>query len=153
MSQPPDSTSHSDFPSGEWTGFFLERHQPNRGWMHLYMSFENGTIQGEGTDYVGPWHILGSYDEQTRAASWIKQYLGKHKVEYNGQGGEQGIRGAWNINGFSTGHFHIWPKAMRNIDAYYIENEIDIDGSQLLNPVPIDDTQLIQEHLPSETPT
>ena len=69
-------------PTGEWNGFYLENHQPRRGWMHLYMSFEDGNIKGEGTDYVGPWTASGSYDLDTGLCSWVKQYVGRHRVDY-----------------------------------------------------------------------
>jgi len=37
--------SDNRLPTGEWNGFYLENHQPNRGWMHLYMSFSDGKIR------------------------------------------------------------------------------------------------------------
>ncbi len=127
--------SNSDLPNGEWKGFFLEKHQPKRGWMHLYLSFEDEQMKGEGTDYVGPWHIVGSFDDQKNIA-WTKQYVSKHQVHYSGVYSEQGIRGEWNIGGFPAGFFHIWPKGTREIDKFYLENEIDIDGSEFLPAIP-----------------
>ena len=52
------------FTSGTWNGFYVEKHNENRGWMHLYMDFQEGKIKGEGTDYVGPWTLEGSFDEK-----------------------------------------------------------------------------------------
>ena len=53
--------NNSHFISGEWSGFYIETHRPGRGWMHLYLAFEDGKIRGEGTDYVGPWVATGQY--------------------------------------------------------------------------------------------
>ncbi len=115
----------AELPSGEWKGFYLEKHQPNRGWMHLYLLFEPGTLKGEGTDYVGPWHIQGNFDAQGNI-EWVKQYLGKHRVRYHGAYNEQGIRGEWLIHGVLAGPFHIWPKSLREMDERYLRNELNV---------------------------
>ena len=80
-------------PSGEWNGFYFEKHRPQRSWMHLYLEFKNDQIRGEGTDYVGPWHAEGRYDLDTSRCEWVKQYVGKHQVFYRGDFGSQGILG------------------------------------------------------------
>lgn len=113
------------FPSGEWNGFFLEKHQPKRGWMHLYLNFENGSITGEGTDYVGPWNISGTYDPKTGQCQWTKQYLGKHKVEYQGLAGETGIQGEWTIS-YVSGPFHIWPRSMGYLNELYLQEDLQV---------------------------
>jgi hypothetical protein len=124
------------WPTGEWNGFYLEPHQPKKGWMHLYLSFDQGTIAGEGTDYVGPWTVRGSYDRDSGACSWVKQYLGKHQVVYRGIAGQQGIQGHWNI-GSVADDFHIWPKFMGNINELYLRNEFDLPAPSIpLGTVP-----------------
>ena len=115
--------SDNRLPTGEWNGFYLENHQPRRGWMHLYMSFTDGKIKGEGTDYVGPWVAHGEYDLETGICSWVKQYIGKHQVIYHGKIGENGIMGHWEIS-FITGEFHIWPKGMNNLNELYMEDDL-----------------------------
>ena len=110
-------------PTGEWNGFYLENHQPRRGWMHLYMSFADGKIKGEGTDYVGPWVSQGDYDLSTGICSWVKQYIGKHQVVYSGKIGPNGIMGHWEIS-FITGQFHIWPKGMNNLNELYMADDL-----------------------------
>ncbi len=122
---------NTSFPSGPWTGFFLEFHRPERGWMHLYLNFENGRIQGEGTDYVGPWHINGMFSEQDLNCNWIKQYVGQHQVEYTGQCSQQGIVGTWEIGPGYEGKFHIWPSSRGDIQQMYLEQ--DLPNSQF-NP-------------------
>ena len=49
-----NSSNAPTFTTGEWNGFYLEKHNDNRGWMHLYLEIQDQTIKGEGTDYVGP---------------------------------------------------------------------------------------------------
>jgi hypothetical protein len=124
-----DDSSNSDesvspVPSGEWTGFYLEQHQPRRGWMHLYLSFREGNVQGEGADYVGPWSISGSYDIESGRVSWIKRYLGKHQVNYDGTITKQGIVGNWNIHHWNDGPFHIWPRSWFELENLYLKEDL-----------------------------
>lgn len=129
------------FPSGEWNGFYLESHQPKRGWMHLYLNFENGQITGEGTDYVGPWNAKGIYNLESGRCQWTKQYLGKHQVDYRGVVGDNGIQGEWTIS-YLTGAFHIWPRSMGFLNEMYLENELhEPFPSVLLSTVPDDSTE------------
>lgn len=115
--------SDNRLPTGEWNGFYLENHQPKRGWMHLYMSFTDGKIKGEGTDYVGPWVANGEYDLSSGICSWVKQYLGKHTVTYSGLISDKGIAGQWQIS-FISGEFHIWPKGMTMFDEHYLTEDL-----------------------------
>ena len=127
-------------PTGEWNGFYLESHQPRRGWMHLYMSYENGKIKGEGTDYVGPWTAAGNYDLHTGVCSWIKRYVGKHHVESQGICGSNGIQGQWRIGPFAKGEFHIWPKSMHHLNELYLHEDLNQTiPSTLLGSVPAGD--------------
>lgn len=129
---PPDNYSDDRLPTGEWNGYYLESHRPRRGWMHLYLNFRDGVISGEGTDYVGPWHIRGSYDLRNHQCSWVKQYLGKHQVDYHGTIGNEGIMGNWFIASF-TGEFHIWPRSMGYLNELYLQNDLEMG---IDNPVP-----------------
>lgn len=112
--------NHPEFQSGTWTGFYLEPHRSDRGWMHLYLNCdEQGKILGEGIDYVGPWTLTGIYDGDTRRCRWTKSYVGRHRVEYAGELDGEGVRGEWRINEMLTGEFHIWPTGQTHIhDAY-----------------------------------
>jgi hypothetical protein len=110
--------------SGNWTGFYLEPHNPNRGWMHLYLEFNpEGKLAGEGTDYVGPWQALGQVEQAARTVRWVKQYMGKHKVHYEGRVTERGIQGTWMISSWLVGQFHIWPVSRGDIQAQYLADE------------------------------
>ncbi len=122
-------------PTGEWNGFYLERHQPKRGWMHLYLTFDKGIIRGEGTDYVGPWISQGKYDLDSGVCHWEKRYLGKHSVIYSGRVSDQGIQGQWEI-AFLSGPFHIWPKGLNQYDEMYLHEDLTQPApSVLLQPV------------------
>jgi len=112
-----------NLPTGQWHGFYLESHQPRRGWMHLYMEFSNEKIAGEGTDYVGPWNARGQYNSTTGMCTWVKQYLGKHQVHYQGLSGPNGIQGQWKI-GYLAGEFHIWPTTHGHLDELYLREDL-----------------------------
>lgn len=127
-------------PTGEWRGFYLEWHRSDRGWMHLYLAFEAGRIVGEGTDYVGPWTAMGRYDVESGCCQWTKQYVGKHKVQYEGNGGPDGIRGRWRINLVGSGDFHIWPAFRGDLEERYLEERSSLPESTMpLGTVPVDD--------------
>ena len=113
------------FSSGTWNGFYLEKHNENRGWMHLYLDFSDGKVKGEGTDYVGPWVLEGTYDENSGDCTWVKQYMGRHRVTYTGKLGENGITGTWAIKGLLTGPFHIWPKQMTHFNEMYMTEDLE----------------------------
>ncbi|MFI5379424.1 MAG: hypothetical protein ACHRHE_09005, partial [Tepidisphaerales bacterium] len=52
------------FPSGEWTGFWMQRsiYRGERSWMELQLTFAGGNVRGEGRDRLGEFTILGRYD-------------------------------------------------------------------------------------------
>ena len=62
MSQPEAPTLETDprFPSGPWTGYFLQ-HRSKR-MMELHITFLQGALTGEGRDYVGPFVLRGRYE-------------------------------------------------------------------------------------------
>jgi len=111
-------------PSGEWNGFYLEETRSGKGWMHLYLKFEDGKISGEGTDYVGPWVASGSYDLDSGKCGWVKEYVGQHNVRYAGIASDKGIMGEWTI--LSSGPFHIWPRGMNHMHENYLKQERDM---------------------------
>lgn len=117
-------------PTGQWTGFYRESHQPRRGWMHLYLEFESQQIRGEGTDYVGPWNLTGQYDLEQQIASWAKQYIGQHRVNYQGKITPQGIVGEWDIRQSIRGSFHIWPVHLTELNEKYLQEDLQLDQSQ-----------------------
>ncbi len=105
------------FPSGPWTGFFMQHLLTGRQTMTLDLSFRDGELEGRGTDIVGSFTFSGTYDRQDGKCCWTKKYLGRHKVAYAGVNEGQGIWGVWEINVLwglfrDRGVFHIWPEGM-----------------------------------------
>jgi hypothetical protein len=104
----------SRFPSGPWTGFFLQYWLPGRQRTDLVLDCQGGELTGTGSDRVGPYTVDGTYDPVSGKCEWTKQYLGKHKVAYRGLNDGHGIWGVWEIRilgGLYTdrGGFHLWP--------------------------------------------
>ncbi len=104
------------FPSGPWTGFFQQSWKaPGRFPTHLGLRFQNGRLEGEGHDLVGPYTVRGTYDPADGRCEWTKQYLGKHSVSYLGYNEGNGIWGVWEIRLLfglyhDRGVFHLWPE-------------------------------------------
>ncbi|MBN9119991.1 MAG: hypothetical protein J0I06_12650 [Planctomycetes bacterium] len=103
------------FPSGEWTGFYLQYWMPGRHKTDLSLSWNNGIVTGEGRDRVGAFTIDGTYDTATGKCEWKKQYVGRHSVAYRGVNDGRGIWGVWEIRLFGglyadRGGFHLWPE-------------------------------------------
>lgn len=103
------------FPSGAWTGFFLQYWIPGRHQTDLTLTCQQGQLAGTGQDWVGAYTISGSYDLASGECAWTKQYLGNHSVAYSGVNDGHGIWGVWEIRllgglYLDRGGFHIWPE-------------------------------------------
>jgi len=119
MSRPEQDALETDprFPSGAWTGFFLEPNLPGKHWMELHLSFSQGAMTGGGRDWVGTFIVRGNYGIEDGKCHWNKRYIGKHDVFYQGFNEGKGIWGTWEIPGDSgssstRGGFQIWPEGM-----------------------------------------
>ena len=93
MSEESPATLETDdrFPSGKWIGFYLQPPVPGRGPMELLLTFQNGSMTGEGRDPVGEFLINGKYAVEDGQCHWIKQYIGQHQVFYRGFNEGKGI--------------------------------------------------------------
>ena len=100
------------FPSGAWTGFFLQRPSTARHWMELQLTFRGGALRGDGHDEVGAFTLDGHYDLADGRCWWTKRYVGQHEVSYTGNNEGKGIWGVWEIPPWFRGGFHIWPAGM-----------------------------------------
>ena len=100
------------FPSGPWTGFFLQPGTPERHWMELDLAFRDGVMAGAGRDRVGKFAVSGRYHLDDGRASWTKTYLRQHSIAYSGYNEGKGIWGTWEYQSNWRGGFHIWPVAM-----------------------------------------
>ena len=133
-----NSTASSDletdprFPSGPWTGFFLQPKLPGRHQMELRLTFHKGVMTGQGRDWVGQFLVRGRYDTADGKCYWTKRYLGKHDVFYQGFNEGKGIWGVWEIPpeqnlGFQArGGFHIWPEGMSDPTHPELSEEADL---------------------------
>jgi hypothetical protein len=108
----PPVDQDSRFPSGPWTGYFLQRSLPGRQWMELQLTFNNGRIRGDGRDRIGAFTFTGRYDLGDGRCRWTKRYVGRHDVAYSGYNEGKGIWGVWEIPPSDRGGFHIWPVGM-----------------------------------------
>ena len=109
---PTPPVEDARFPSGPWTGFFLQPDIPGRHSMELILTFANGEVKGEGRDRIGAFLIRGRFQVEDGQCWWTKSYLGRHDVTYKGFNEGKGIWGTWEIEVPSQGGFHIWPEGM-----------------------------------------
>jgi hypothetical protein len=138
------------FPSGPWTGFFLQRINPGRHRMELRLQFRAGEMTGEGRDWVGKFLIRGRYAVADGKCHWVKRYLGKHDVIYQGYNEGKGIWGLWEIPtethpDVCRGGFHIWPEGMPDPSQPQLSEEADL-------PICIETVEKAHEALESVPP-
>jgi hypothetical protein len=148
--QPTDLETDPRFPSGPWTGFFLQRLVPGRHRMELRLTFRQGTISGEGRDWVGGFIIRGRYDIADGRCHWHKRYVGKHDVYYQGFNEGKGIWGTWEIAAshehfYQRGGFHIWPEGMPDPTQPQLSEAADL-------PITVEELQEVEEPSPVEAP-
>jgi hypothetical protein len=127
---PKDDGLETDprFPSGPWTGYFLQPLMPGRHRMELALTFRKGQLTGEGRDWVGKFIVRGRYSLEDGKCRWTKRYLGKHDVHYQGFNEGKGIWGVWEIPPVRGG-FHIWPEGMPDPSQPQLSEEADLPVS------------------------
>jgi hypothetical protein len=126
------------FPSGPWTGFFLQRLiLPPKVMMELRLTFREGVMEGEGRDRVGAFLIRGRYSVADGRCHWTKRYIGKHDVYYKGFNEGKGIWGLWEIPTEPDinygGGFHIWPEGQGDPTGSHLSEAADL-------PVPVSES-------------
>ena len=122
------------FPSGPWTGFFLQRLVPGRHLMELRLTFRGGVMQGEGRDWVGAFLIRGRYSVEDGQCHWTKRYVGRHDVFYKGFNEGKGIWGVWEmphiaLPAIGKGGFHIWPEGMADPTGSHLTEAADLPAA------------------------
>jgi hypothetical protein len=150
MDNKPPSSVETDprFPSGPWTGFFLQPPAPARHMMEMRLTFTSGKMTGEGRDWVGQFVLRGTYELADGACHWTKRYLGAHDVFYKGFNEGKGIWGVWELpagSGVSMrGGFRIWPEGMTDPTGSELHEEADLPTSvedtlesRKLEPMPL----------------
>lgn len=123
MSTGPETTEFDlRFPTGEWTGFFIQPDSRRRHAMELFLRFAVDKISGAGRDRIAEFSISGDYNTSTGGCCWRKQYVQMHRVIYSGQATSGGIIGQCQIPGnpeFWTGPFFIWPRSAGDLTAEF----------------------------------
>jgi hypothetical protein len=137
---PPTLETDPRFPSGPWTGFFLQKSLPGRHLMELRLTFQEGGMTGEGRDWVGAFHVKGRYNTADGKCHWNKKYVGKHDVYYEGFNEGKGIWGVWEIvlaghGSVARGGFHIWPEGLGDPSNDHLVAEADL---------PVDERELVE---------
>ena len=84
----PIVETDSRFPSGPWTGYYLQPGNPGRHRMEMRMKFANGAITGEGRDWVGDFILRGKYNtadhgQGIRGGSYVIRISGFDGKEAN----------------------------------------------------------------------
>lgn len=126
--KPPANETDPRFPSGGWTGFWLQRHYTGRQYMRLHLAFAGGRLAGAGSDVIGDFAIAGTYDLKTGGCKFIKSYTGQHSVEYEGCNQNDGmwVWGLWRIRTLDSGGFHIWPVGEEDPTTKRLRSEADL---------------------------
>ena len=132
----PGVEPDSRFPSGPWTGYFLQPSLPGKHWMELLLTFRDGTILGEGRDWVGNFRIKGRYQVEDGKCWWTKSYVKKHSLAYQGYNEGKGIWGTWEYEVAWKGGFYIWPVAMGDPTQSRLAEAIDEPISLPASPEP-----------------
>ncbi|HWE38737.1 MAG TPA: hypothetical protein VG406_19470 [Isosphaeraceae bacterium] len=137
---PDDLEPDSRFPSGPWTGFFLQKIQPvGKHWMELDLTFRKGRITGEGRDRIGAFLMTGRYDVESGKCRWTKRYIEKHDIVYRGYNEGKGIWGTWE-DPHAPWHrdgFHIWPVAMGDPTQQRLAEEAELPAPAEAEPVAV----------------
>ncbi len=126
---PNQLETDSRFPSGPWTGYFLDERIPGRHLMELHLVFASGSMTGEGRDWVGKFAVRGRYTLDDGKCYWTKRYVGRHDVFYDGFNEGKGIWGTWELTcaGLTAkGGFHIWPEGMEDPTGRTLKEEADV---------------------------
>ena len=116
----------SRFPSGPWTGFFLQPGTPERHWMELDLVFRDGIMAGAGRDRVGRFTVSGRYYLDNGRTHWTKTYVAQHSIAYSGYNEGKGIWGVWEYQFNWRGGFHIWPVAMGDPTQQKLAEAVDV---------------------------
>jgi hypothetical protein len=126
----PSTETDPRFPSGPWTGFWLQRAMPGKHRMRLSLTFVDGRITGAGEDLVGKFSFSGSYDLKTGRCDMIKQYDGAHRLIYEGtnEGERMWLWGIWKMP-HDQGGFHLWPEGEEDPTEPRMKAEADLPAA------------------------
>jgi hypothetical protein len=95
--------------SGLWSGCWIRAGETSRHPMRLYLTFQDGRVQGSGDDEVGRFTMEGECASSDNYCSMTKTYVGSHGVEYRATWTGAGYAGEWRIPDGGSGTFALWP--------------------------------------------
>ena len=102
------------YPSGTWQGFWEQLGFGRQPMERFELRFRGRAVTGRGVDVIGRFTMVGDCDAQTGRVRMTKHYVGKHRVEYDGQpDGEGCIGGTWRIEPDWSGKFLMQPTLPR----------------------------------------
>lgn len=139
------------FPSGPWTGFFLQPNFPGRHRTELSLTFRDGKISGDGRDLFGPFRITGRYSVTDGVCRWTKAYIGQHSLTYQGYNEGKGIWGNWSMTTAWRGGFHVWPVAMGDPTRPRRSESIDEPAGGGITFEPVESGELFEVGAPAGT--
>lgn len=93
---PPATTFYTS--NDIWKGFYSQNGQQSPMTFTMFSAILGGPVSGAGSDGVGTFHISGSVD-QSGNVRFVKQYDGKHSVNYTGTLSGDQINGQWELQG------------------------------------------------------
>jgi hypothetical protein len=129
---PANAPSETDprFPSGPWTGFWIQSGL-GRQRMLLSLAFAQGRVIGHGTDIIGRFTLEGTYDLETGRCLMTKQYEAAHRVHYDGvnEGDGLWLWGVWQMQ-IDRGGFHLWPEGEQDPTRRRLKAEKKLPGSR-----------------------
>jgi hypothetical protein len=98
------------YPSGTWIGFWHQTGVGRQPMKKFELHFQpDGRMRGRGVDVIGVFDIVGTWNQQSGAVVFVKQYRRKHKVDYIGTpDGEGSILGTWRLTS-DSGAFGLSP--------------------------------------------
>lgn len=132
-SSTPELEVDDRFVSGRWRGFWLQGTMRSK--TELTLQFRNGTVTGDGYDWVGSFVLHGSYSVESGEVTWVKSYPQSHQIDYRGAAEHgQGIWGLWRIPGADRGGFQIWPESTSEQEHRSAAQEAPID---VVVPAPV----------------
>ena len=65
------------FPSGAWTGFFLQSWLPGRQPTDVELTWSDGVMTGSGSDRVGPYTVAGEFRHHGKVAAEFTRVVSK----------------------------------------------------------------------------
>lgn len=98
---------------GRWGGWWEQQTFGRQEMTGLVLDIDpSGAVSGSGTDCIGAFHFRGRFGPRV---TLVKQYVGRHALEYDGENTGEGVYGMWRtpgmppIPGWTMGQFALYP--------------------------------------------